>query len=93
MARDRTHEFLKRQAKKKNTKTKHFQFSENDLVLVKAQNMSNAGDRKIAKFFHVYEGPYLVKRIIALDTYQLIDYHSNKERGKFHITNLKPYVN
>ena len=81
---------MKNRARRENKDRKHFTFSENDLVLVKAQNQSNASDKKIAKFFHVYEGPYIVKRKVNMNTYLVAD-GNNNERGKFHISNLKPY--
>ena len=68
LVRDRSHRTLKNRARRKNKDRKHFRFNENDLVLVKAQNQSNASDKKIAKFFHVYEEPYIVKRKVNTDT-------------------------
>ena len=90
LVRDRAHHKLKTRAKRENQNKKHFTFQDNDLVLIKALPQSDAGDKKIAKFFHVYGGPYAIKQKINADTYLIIDKHG-KERGKFHISNLKPY--
>ena len=68
LARDRSHRTLKNRARRENKDRKHFSFNENDLVLVKVQNQSNASDKKLAKFFHVYEGPYIGKWKVNTDT-------------------------
>lgn len=59
-------------------------------VLVKANNVSDSDQNKISKFFSIYEGPYVVKRKVGDATY-LITGEREKERGRFHISNLKKY--
>ena len=90
-ARERAYSFLKKQASRKNDQTRHFEFKIGDRVLVKSLNVANAAERNIAKFFHVYEGPYTITQKIGPDTYVLLDVEANRERGKFHIQNLKLY--
>ena len=90
-ARERAHSFLKKRASRKNDQTRHFEFKIGDRVLVKSLNVANAAAKKIAKFFHVYEAPYTITQKIGPDTYVLLDVEANRERGKFHIQNLKPY--
>lgn len=66
-------------------------FEGNEEVLIRANNVSDAGDGKIAKFFAVYEGPYTMKNKVGANTFLLIDPTSMKERGKFHASKLKRY--
>lgn len=66
------------------------EFKEGDEVLVKDNNVSNSDLHQIAKFFAVYEGPYIVKRKVGDATYLFVG-EKEKERGRFHISNLKPY--
>lgn len=91
LARESMHKRLKNKADKKNKVNKHFKFDIGDLVLVKAQNVSNAVENKIAKFFSVYEGPYRIVKKISSDTYLLFDEKCCKERGTFHVKLLKYY--
>ena len=42
------------------------------------------------KSFDVYEGPYVVKKKIAEDTYIIIT-DDGKEKYQFHMKNIKPY--
>ena len=59
--------------------------------MIKALPQSVASDKKIARFFNVYKGPYSVERAVNTVTYLVVDTHG-KERGKFHVSNLKPYI-
>ena len=91
LARETMHKKLRTRADRKNAQKTHFQFKINDLVLVRALNVSDIANNRISKFFHVYEGPYIVKEILGSGTYLLYDEKRNVTRGKFHITHLKPY--
>ena len=42
------------------------------------------------KFFDIYEGPYMIKKKIASDTYIIIN-DEGKEKGQVHMKNIKPY--
>ena len=64
-------------------------FQTGDLVLVKAFNVANAAAGKVAKFFALYEGPYQVKKITALNTYIVSNTKAGHERGQFHAVHLK----
>ena len=90
LARRKQEKKLMRRAAKLNNRASHKTFKEGDLVLVKANNVSNIEKNKIAKFFCVYEGPYTVTKIISLDTY-LLSNSNGTLRGKFHLDNLKIY--
>ena len=54
-------------------------FQTGDLVLVKACNVANAAAGKVAKFLALYEGPYQIKKRIALNTYIVT---SNKRESR-----------
>ena len=88
VARDTMHSKLKKRARKTNENIKHFHFQIGDAVLIRANNVSS--EKHIAKFFHVYEGPYFIKESVGKDTY-LLSHPSNGIRGKFHLSLLKPY--
>lgn len=91
LAGERLKRKLTSRAKKENAKIKkHATFDQGSLVMVRTNNLSNLEKKQIAKFFHIYEGPYIVKRKIGIDTYLLQD-EENKERGTFHVTHLKGY--
>ncbi|CAB0037053.1 unnamed protein product [Trichogramma brassicae] len=40
---------------------------------------------------NLYEGPYRIYKKVSLCTYDVIQPHTRKIRGRFHITSLKPY--
>ncbi|XP_023248187.1 uncharacterized protein LOC111643991 [Copidosoma floridanum] len=61
-----------------------------EAIITFALNVSNAENKYLSKFFAIYEGPYKVVGVFG-DTYQLYDERQNKTRGKFHLTQLKPY--
>ena len=85
------HNHLKRRAKKKNENIKQFTLKENDKVLIKALNVSNESENQVAKFFNVYEGLHIIKSKVAYDTYVIMD-ETGKEKGKFHLRYIKPFV-
>ncbi len=43
-----------------------------------------------AKFFHLYEGPYTVTRLVAPNAAELID-EDGRVIGTYNFFNLKPY--
>jgi len=60
-------------------------------VLVRAQPASDAAVSVTAKFIHLYEGPYMISRVIPPCTYELST-ASGKVRGEFNKKSLKPYL-
>jgi len=63
----------------------------NERVLVRAQPASDAAVGVTAKFIHLYEGPYIISRVIPPSTYELST-ASGKVRGEFNKKSLKPYL-
>lgn len=67
-------------------------FNVHDLVLVRTHKLSNYVDKKISKFFLLYEGPYKVTQIKKHNSYALINPNDGSNRGTFNIIHLKKYV-
>lgn len=62
------------------------------LVLVRVPKQSSALEKKIAKFFHIYYGPYRVGRIFNDNAYELVDVDRPREViGHYNRTDLKIY--
>ena len=63
-----------------------------DLVLLRVSHLSNALDRMIKKFFHLFEGPYMIIRVIGENAFVLVDPRDNKrEIGTYNRSNLRKY--
>lgn len=60
-------------------------------MLVKANNVSDREQGKIANFFAIYEGPYRIVKKVGEATYSLNSLTA-KERGRFHVCLLKRYT-
>jgi hypothetical protein len=61
-----------------------------DKVLVRVQNQSDAAKGVIDKFMHLYQGPYLINRVLPYSAYELVD-DKGRLRGEFNKRQLKPY--
>lgn len=81
-----------KQAKDFNSKHRFTQYAVGDYVLVKALNVSNPAKKQIAKFMSLYEGPYVIKKVIHGASYILKHVQGNRERGLFHTHDLRPYL-
>jgi hypothetical protein len=62
----------------------------NERVLVKTQPMSDAVKGITAKFMYIYEGPFLISKILDHSAYEIKD-ERGKVRGEFNKKQLKPY--
>jgi hypothetical protein len=60
-----------------------------DFVFLKQHPTSNALDFKIAKFFHVYKGPYVCETQVGTKVFELRDPSSGQSVGIHSIDNLK----
>lgn len=67
-------------------------FKINDLVLVRAHRLSNATDKKISKFFLLYEGPYRISSIKSHNAYTLLNPDDNVLIGTYNVIHLKKYT-
>lgn len=64
--------------------------SEGQMVLLRCQQDTVTREGLFAKFFLLYEGPYVVERVIGPNVYQLRDSEGN-QIGTFNLRHLKPY--
>ena len=62
----------------------------NDKVLVKTQPMSDAVKGITAKFLYIFEGPFLISKVLDHSAYELKD-ERGKVRGEFNKRQLKQY--
>lgn len=46
--------------------------------MIRALNVSDTEKGQIAKFFDVFEGPYIVDEKVGIDTYLIVDENSLK---------------
>jgi hypothetical protein len=79
-----------RRNKRRKTGKTRWQPHLNEQVLVKSQHASDAALGITGKFQRVYEGPYLVKKLISNAIFELCD-AGGKIRGTFNLKHLKPY--
>lgn len=88
-------ENLKRnfEKRKNNQKIKRVvELKVNDLVLLKVPIPSNAQDKVTHKFFHIYQGPYQIIKIIGRNAFVLSDPQNLENiKGTYNRTNLRKY--
>ena len=78
-------------AEKTNAGQKITTYQKNEQVLGKAYNLSDKALKRTAKFMSVFEGPFIVDKIIREGTYLITDPKSHRERGIFHAHDLRKY--
>lgn len=77
------HERIKRKGE---TRTRKANQNKTDDCFKEEDNVSDADDKKIAKFFAVYERPYKIDRRLGAATHLLIDpTYQGKEEGSMQI--------
>lgn len=67
-------------------------FKVGDLVLVRTHRLSNQIDKKIAKFFLLYDGPFKIKSIKTVNAYELVHPDDDTPKGTHNTIHLKLYV-
>lgn len=90
----RAHENILKNFKKRREKQKtvsQVEIKEGDFVLLRVPRLSNALDKVTRKFFHLYEGPYRVTKVVAPNAYQLSDIKNEKIMGTYNRSNLRKY--
>lgn len=87
-------QMTKAEARKKrhDQKIKSSPFKLDDLVLVKTHKLSNQIEKKINKFFQLYEGPYKIKKIKSVNAYVLVHPDDDTPKGTYNIIHLKHYI-
>jgi hypothetical protein len=76
--------------KKKKKRNANWNPKLQDKVLVKVPNQSDAATGKIDKFMHVYQGAYIINKVLPHSSYELVD-SKGKLRGEFNKRQMKPY--
>jgi len=67
-------------------------FKVGDLVLVRTHMLSNQIDKKISKFFLLYNGPFKIKNVKTINAYELVHPDDDTPKGTHNIVHLKPYI-
>ena len=64
-----------------------------DLVLLRVRHLSNALDKVTKKFFHLFEGPYKISKILDKNAFILVEPDDEKVIiGTYNRANLRKYV-
>ena len=61
-------------------------------VLLRVRHLSNALDKTTKKFFHLYEGPYVISRKVGNNAFVLVEVKDGREIGTYNRTNLRKYL-
>ena len=77
--------------RKKNLKVSTVQLDVGDRVLLRVRHLSNAMDKVTKKFFHLYEGPYIIHKVVGKNAFVLTDANNGNEIGTYNRTNLRKY--
>ncbi|OXU16423.1 hypothetical protein TSAR_016666 [Trichomalopsis sarcophagae] len=92
LANSRTDKVHKRQKEKQATWSR-IPIKDGDLVLLRVPKQSNLLERKIAKFFHLYYGPYRVLRSFNENAYELVGMDvPQKLVGRYNRADLRVYI-
>jgi hypothetical protein len=67
-------------------------FRVGDLVLLRANPISSAVAQETKKFLLLFEGPYIISKAVATNTYILVYPDGQPERGMFNACHLKLFV-
>uniref|UniRef100_A0A1B6FNG5 RNA-directed DNA polymerase n=1 Tax=Cuerna arida TaxID=1464854 RepID=A0A1B6FNG5_9HEMI len=78
--------------KKHNEKLNPIKYTIGDKVLVKNHVLSNALDKKIKKYFLLYEGPYVITDIKRENAYALTRVDNNEFFGIRNVRELKRFI-
>ena len=79
--------------RKKSQRVSKVELVVGDRVLLRVRHLSNALDRTTKKFFHLYEGPYVLSRKIGNNAFVLTEVSDGREIGTYNRTNLRKYQN
>lgn len=67
-------------------------FKVGDMVLVRTHKLSNLVEKKISKFFLLYDGPFKITNIKTTNAYELAHPDDGTPKGTHNIIHLKPYI-
>lgn len=77
--------------KHNNTPRKPYTFKIGDKALVMVSHLSSAFNKQIEKFFHLYQGTFVIKEKICPNAYILISPENNQILRRCNSNHLKPY--
>lgn len=86
-------EKLKSKAEKREAKLrkkKWIKYTQGQLVLIKNHHLSNAQNNEIKKLFNIFEGPYIVSKVISDNTVSITNPTSKKET-LINVAEICPY--
>lgn len=77
---------------KQQGKISKIKLNEGDLVLLREPHLSNALEKEIHKFFHIYIGPFIINKKIGENAFEIIDKNNkNRKKGVYNRTELRKY--
>lgn len=74
----------------KDKKRKIIEYKEGQLILVRNHQLSNAGNSEIKKLFSIFEGPFIITKIISENTLAITQGQSKKET-LINVAEVRPY--
>ena len=90
-----TYERIRRKGLKRADKTnmskKMENYQQGNKALIKVYNLSYKSLKRTAKFMAIFEGPYIMGKIIRKGTYVIEDPKRHRERGIFQARDLRRY--
>ena len=90
-ARRRIKKSAEERTEKFNAEHKLLTFKIGEIVLQKALNVGRSEDNTAAKFFRLYNGPFLLSEQVGKNTYIVTNPTTNRTIGKFHASSLRKY--
>ena len=88
-ARTRIKRCAEERTEKFNADHKLVTFKTGEKVLLRALNVGNREDNTAAKFFRLYNGPYILSEQVGKNTYIVTNPNTNRVIGKFHASSLR----
>lgn len=78
----------KRESKKKNQS--NIIYEKGQSVLVRDHHLSNTDNKEIKKLFHMYNGPFIITKVISKNTLAVKNIHSGREE-LINVSEVRPY--
>ena len=66
-------------------------FNVGERVLLKSLNVGRSIDNTAAKFFRLYNGPFVLAEKVGKNTFMVANPTNNKVVGKFHVSALRKF--
>ena len=66
-------------------------FKIGERVLLRALNVGHREDNTAAKFFRLYNGPYILSEQVGKNTYIVTNPNTSRVIGKFHASSVRKY--